>query len=288
MGGSPAARVLSRRELLALAREAALSAGALLLEASRGPAEGVQSKSTPTDLVSEADLAAERAIRELLAARRPGDRLLGEEGGEAPLGDGEPTGVRWIVDPLDGTVNFLFGLPQWCVSVAAEDSDGALLGVVHDPSRGETFTATRDGPAMLDDRAVRGSRRDDLADGAGRDRLRVRRERARAPVPDRRSGAAARARHPAPRQRGARPVLDGLWPLRRLLRARPEPVGRRGGRLICDRAGLAVRRLEPDDDLPGGLAVAPEAAHRRAARARRAVQCGGRDSNPHALSGNGF
>ncbi len=257
MGGSPAARVLSA-ELLALAREAAVSAGVLLLEESREPAEGVQSKSTPTDLVSEADLAAERAIRDLLAARRPGDRLLGEEGGESPLGNGEPTGVRWIVDPLDGTINFLFGLPQWCVSVAAEDSNGALLGVVHDPIRGETFTARRDGPAMLGDRAVRGSRRDDLATalvatGFAYD------AKARA----RQAGTVAAV---LPRVRDIRRLgsaaLDLCWTACGRCDAYYErglnPWDAAAGALICDRAGLAVRPLQPDDDLPGGLAVAPE------------------------------
>jgi myo-inositol-1(or 4)-monophosphatase len=245
-------------ELLGLAREAALSAGALLLEASSAPAEGVQAKSTPTDLVSEADLAAERAIRGLLAARRPGDRLLGEEGGEAPLGDAAPTGVRWIVDPLDGTVNFLFGLPQWCVSVAAEDAAGPLVGVVHDPARRETFAATRDGPATIDGRAVRGSRRDGLttalvATGFAYDvTLRARQARTVAAVLPRvrdvrRMGAAA---------------LDLAWTACGRCDAYYErglnPWDLAAGALICERAGLAVRRLEPDGELPGGLVVAPE------------------------------
>ena len=73
-------------------------------------------KSTPTDLVSEADLEAERAIRDVLAARRPDDAILGEEGDDIA----GTTGLRWVVDPLDGTVNYLFGIPQWCVSVACE------------------------------------------------------------------------------------------------------------------------------------------------------------------------
>ena len=76
----------------------------------------VQAKSTPTDLVSEADVAAERAIRSVLARRRPDDSILGEEGGAT--GDGE---LRWVVDPLDGTINFLFGIPVFAVSVACED-----------------------------------------------------------------------------------------------------------------------------------------------------------------------
>jgi hypothetical protein len=76
----------------------------------------VETKSSPTDLVSEADVAAERAVRAVIEAERPRDAILGEEG-EDRAGD---SGVQWVVDPLDGTVNYLFGIPQWCVSVACE------------------------------------------------------------------------------------------------------------------------------------------------------------------------
>jgi len=121
-------------------------AGNLLHERARHGAEReVASKSTPTDLVSEADLASERAIRELLATRRPQDGFVGEEGGST---DGA-SGLSWVVDPLDGTVNFLFGIPQWCVSVAVRDVDGTVAGAVYDPNRAELFAATRGGPAML-------------------------------------------------------------------------------------------------------------------------------------------
>ena len=245
--------------LLALAREAAELAGELLLPAFRGPAHDVQSKSTPTDLVSAADFAAERAIRDLLAAARPGDRLLGEEGGEAALGEAEPTGVRWVVDPLDGTVNFLFGLPQWCVSVAAEDSRGTVAGVVHDPCRGETFAAARDGDATLDGRVVGGPRRTDLAEAlvatgfaydAGVRARQARTVAALLPqVRDvRRMGSAA---------------LDLCWTACGRCDAYYErglnPWDAAAGALICARAGLGVYRLEPVDGMPGGLAVASEA-----------------------------
>ncbi len=133
-------------ELLDVAIEAATMAGGLLLERARGGLErDVASKSTPTDLVSDADLAAERALRELLSSRRPEDGFLGEEGGSA---EGS-SGLRWVVDPLDGTVNFLFGIPQWCVSVAVRDDAGALAGAVYDPNRDELFTATRESPPLL-------------------------------------------------------------------------------------------------------------------------------------------
>ncbi len=132
--------------LLEVAVEAARMAGALLGErVRRGVEREVVSKSTPTDLVSEADLAAERAIRELLAERRPDDGFLGEEG-EQERGS---SGLRWVVDPLDGTINFLFGIPQWCVSVAVCDEQGALAGAIYDPNRNELFTATRAGRPRL-------------------------------------------------------------------------------------------------------------------------------------------
>ncbi len=128
-------------ELLAVAGEAAETAGGLLrarFEAGREAA--LASKSTPTDPVSEADLASQHAIRELLARRRPDDGFLAEEEG---ADQGGSSGLRWVVDPLDGTVNYLYGIPQWSVSVAVCDDQGTLAGVIHSPLRGETFSAVR-------------------------------------------------------------------------------------------------------------------------------------------------
>jgi myo-inositol-1(or 4)-monophosphatase len=133
--------------LLQVAIDAARMAGALLAERSRrGAEQEVVSKSTPTDLVSEADVASERAIRQLLEQRRPQDGFVGEEGSRSEPGE---SGLRWVVDPLDGTINFLFGIPQWCVSVAVRDGQGTLAGAVYDPNRDELFTATRTGRAVL-------------------------------------------------------------------------------------------------------------------------------------------
>ena len=132
--------------LLAVAVEAATGAGALLAErARRGRERHIASKSTPTDLVSDADLAAETAIRALLQERRPDDGLVAEEGADVH----GTSGISWVVDPLDGTVNYLFGIPQWCVSVAVRDEQGVLAGAVYDPNRDELFTATRDGSSTL-------------------------------------------------------------------------------------------------------------------------------------------
>ncbi len=138
-------------DLLALAESVAREAGALLLERFGGPATGISSKSSRTDLVSDADRAAEALIVERIRRARPGDAILAEEGGG---GEGA-SGLRWLVDPLDGTINYLWGIPQWSVSVAAADADGPVVGVVHDPPRGETFTARRGEGARLGDRRLR-------------------------------------------------------------------------------------------------------------------------------------
>ncbi len=125
-------------DLLAVAVDAARAAGAVLLERYEAGARGVQTKSSVTDLVSEADIEAERAIRALLAERRPDDAIVGEEGDDRP----GTSGLRWIVDPLDGTTNYLFGVPQWSVSIACEGNAAVVL----DPVLDELF-AVRAGEA---------------------------------------------------------------------------------------------------------------------------------------------
>jgi myo-inositol-1(or 4)-monophosphatase len=240
--------------LVGLAREAAERAGGLLRERfEAGPEPTVTTKSTGTDLVSEADHAAQRAIRGLLDERRPGDGFLGEEGGDAA----GSSGLRWIVDPLDGTVNFLFGIPHWCVSVAVCDAEGAVAGVVHDPIRGETFAAVRGGPATLDGAVLEAGARGDLptamvATGFAYDAgLRVEQGRVVArligEVRDiRRCGAAA---------------LDLAW----TAAGRYDAYYERGlnqwdlaaGELVCRSAGLEQRELRATGTLPSGIMVAP-------------------------------
>src|ERR1022692_4360173 len=132
-------------ELLELARSVAAEAGQLLHD--RRPAGRpavLTTKSSPTDVVTAMDRAAETLIRTRILAERPGDAILGEEGGESGHGR-----VRWIVDPLDGTVNYLYGLPDWAVSIAAEVDGAVVAGVVVVPARGELFTAVRGGGAWL-------------------------------------------------------------------------------------------------------------------------------------------
>jgi myo-inositol-1(or 4)-monophosphatase len=103
--------------------------------------------------VSEADEWAEAAIVAFIAARRPDDGLVAEEGS----GHDGRSGIRWLVDPLDGTINYLYGQPHWCVSIAAAGADGAIAGVVYDPSRDELFTAARGDGARLAGRPLAAS-----------------------------------------------------------------------------------------------------------------------------------
>jgi myo-inositol-1(or 4)-monophosphatase len=284
--------------LLELAVEAARLGGNLLAErAARGAERSVASKSTPTDLVSEADLAAQRAIRELISQHRPDDAFLGEEeeeeekeeeekeeeeeeeeekeGNGEEEGEGEEdesggSGLRWIVDPLDGTVNFLFGIPQWSVSVAVADTKGALAGAVYDPSREELFTATRSGDALLHSSAgispLRGRALDPRTDGGAEAG-----ELATAMVA---TGLAYDARVRSAQAE----VLVGLIPrvrdIRRFGSAALDLCWTAGGRydayyersvkawdiaageLICRRSGLEVLELAETAALPWGILAA--------------------------------
>lgn len=118
-------------ELRALAVDLAHEAGQIILRVGSG---GQSAKSSPTDLVTAADHAAEGYIFERLGRERPDDSMLSEEGSRRE----GPSGISWVVDPLDGTINFIYGIPQWCVSIGIEGKFRA--GVVHDPVKGETFT----------------------------------------------------------------------------------------------------------------------------------------------------
>lgn len=134
-------------EILELAREAARAAGDLLLDRVGRPASGLAAKTSRTDLVSDADRDAEALLVGMIRDARPDDAIVAEEGG----GGAGRSGVTWLVDPLDGTINYLWAIPQWSVSIAARDAEGGLVGVVHDPPRGETFHARRGGGAWLND-----------------------------------------------------------------------------------------------------------------------------------------
>lgn len=131
--------------LAAVARDAARAAGAQLLRRFGAGATGVRTKTSRTDMVSDADREAEATIVAAIHAARPDDAILSEEGGGM---DGAGS-VRWIVDPLDGTTNFLWGIPHWSVSVAVSDAAGPAVGVVFDPCRDEMYCAVRGGGATL-------------------------------------------------------------------------------------------------------------------------------------------
>jgi len=146
-------------DLLELAERAARAAGDLLRERFVGPLEGVSSKSTPTDLVSDADRASEELLMSMIAAERPADGFVTEES----EGKESTSGLNWVLDPLDGTVNFLFRIPWWCVSVAVEDEQGAVAGAIYNPNLDEMFTAHRGKGALLNGSLIRVSDRGDIS-----------------------------------------------------------------------------------------------------------------------------
>lgn len=135
---------------LALAERAALAAGEVLMSYFGRAAEGLDMKSSPTDPVSDADREAEEVIHTMIAAERPEDGIVGEEGARTSPANGR----TWIVDPLDGTVNFLYGMRAWAVSIALEGPDGLSVGVVFNPVDRECFTAMRGEGAKLDGRRI--------------------------------------------------------------------------------------------------------------------------------------
>jgi myo-inositol-1(or 4)-monophosphatase len=243
----------AEHELLAIARDAAAAAALELRERFGERAQGVRSKSSPTDLVSNADLAAESAIRAVLGERRPGDAILGEEEGET--GEGE---LRWLVDPLDGTINFLFGIPAFAVSIACEDAAGAVAGVVLDPSRDECFSATRSGSALLNGEPIHAARRAEsldmamVATGFGYD----------AGIRARQADVLLRV---LPRVRDIRRVGSAALDLSWCACGRYDAYYERGlhawdmaaGGLIAARAGLVVRDLTARFDQPAGTIAAP-------------------------------
>jgi myo-inositol-1(or 4)-monophosphatase len=234
---------------LELAERVARAAGEVLMSYYGRPPEGLASKTSETDLVSDADREAERVVRELLAAERPGDGLLAEEGSRSAGASGR----RWIVDPLDGTVNFLYGFPAWAVSVALEDADGTAVGVVHSPVHGETFAAVRGEGARVNGRPLRVGGRRQLG------RAMVAPGFAYAPA--RRAEQAEVIRRLLPRARDIRragaAALDLAW----LAAGRVDAFYERGlhawdraaGDLLVREAGGAVAEL--DGDPPGVMAA---------------------------------
>jgi myo-inositol-1(or 4)-monophosphatase len=239
-------------DLLAPALAAARAAGALLLDRAGEPASGLAAKSSRTDLVSDADRESEALVIGMLREARPDDAVESEEG----TGSGGRSGLRWLVDPLDGTINYLWGIPQWSVSVACLDDRGALVGVVHDPSRQETFTAVRGEGARLGEAPLRLTPREDLSEALVGTGFSYR--------PEERDRQAERLRALVSRVRDVRrfgsAALDLAWVACGRLDAFYEtglaPWDRAAGALVAAEAGATVDDLPARDGLPGALLAA--------------------------------
>lgn len=135
-----------------LARAVAREAGALALDFwARRATLTIETKDDPLDQVSQADRETEVLIRTRIADRFPNDALFGEEGGSTP----GQSGLTWVIDPIDGTVPFVAGLPHWCVAIALQGPDGTELGVIDVPVAGTQYAARRGHGAMLDDVPLR-------------------------------------------------------------------------------------------------------------------------------------
>lgn len=254
------ADLLTLHEALPVAWRSATTAGAFLRD-ERPRALIVDTKSTPTDVVSIMDRSSEQMIvREVLAAF-PEDGFLGEEGGERP----SRSGRRWIVDPLDATVNYLYGLPLWGVSVALEDEQGTVIGVVAVPATDEVYVALRGAGSWVVERGrgrrLRGSGCTDLAQAlvaTGFGYSAERRERQAQVV-------AGVIRHVRDIRRTGCAVVDFCWLARGRLDAYYEyglnPWDHAAGALIAREAGLEVTGLSGGDDLdPFFVAAAPAIA----------------------------
>lgn len=137
-------------DLVRLAREVATDVAARLVEALDGAGPQISAKSTPTDLVTDLDRWAEQHIAERILAVRPDDGLEGEEGASV----GGTSGITWCVDPIDGTVNFVHGLPGFCVSIAAQVEGRSVAGAVVSPLHHDTFEAELGRGALLNGRPI--------------------------------------------------------------------------------------------------------------------------------------
>ena len=131
------------QQLLELALKTSRQAGELLVN--RPASWDLIVKSTAIDIATQMDIASEKLIVESILAVRPDDGIIGEEGASRE----SKSGVTWVIDPVDGTVNYFYGLPGWAVSIAAKDENGTLVGVVHSPTVNATWHATKGGGAFL-------------------------------------------------------------------------------------------------------------------------------------------
>jgi myo-inositol-1(or 4)-monophosphatase len=144
--------------LVGLAETVARLAGDLVRDQRPDQVDVASTKSSPTDIVTAMDTASEALLRQAIHAQRPDDGILGEEGGQA----GGSSGLTWVLDPIDGTVNYLYGIPAYAISVAVVTGDPldpagheVVVGCVHHPLSRETWTATLGGGAFLDGKPIR-------------------------------------------------------------------------------------------------------------------------------------
>ncbi len=148
---------INLQELLDLAISVSHEAASLL--ASRPTNFEINQKSSAVDFATQMDHASEKLIVERMLSARPSDGIIGEEGAQRP----STSGITWVIDPLDGTVNYFYDLPGWNVSIAAKDAEGVLVGVVNAPTINSLWTATRGGGAFKNGYPIRCSNSDGLA-----------------------------------------------------------------------------------------------------------------------------
>ena len=145
-------------ELLDLARKIAQSAGELLVN--RPLSFDINEKSSARDFATQMDHASEKLIVESILSARPDDGIVGEEGASRE----STSGITWVIDPIDGTVNYFYNLPGWNISIAARDSDGVLIGVVYAPTLNSLWHAIRGGGGFLNGRPIHCSNNSELSD----------------------------------------------------------------------------------------------------------------------------
>jgi myo-inositol-1(or 4)-monophosphatase len=241
-------------DLLAIAVENAGGAARLLADGLRRPRALVDTKTSTVDLVTEMDRASERLIVDGILARRPDDGILGEEGAAIE----GTTGVRWIIDPLDGTTNFVYRIPGFSVSIAVEVDGEVVAGVVHDVVHEEVYTARRGAGAFRNGVAIAPTTLTDPARalvGTGFSYVRDWRAE-QAQVLDRVLHRIGNVRRIGSAAMDICMVACGRadayyeWGL--------EPWDWSAGRLVAEEAGAGVSHLGGDPDLPPSLfAAAP-------------------------------
>jgi myo-inositol-1(or 4)-monophosphatase len=240
-------------DLLPFTERLAREAGALLLDRLHAPPTNVTSKSSPTDVTSDADRAAEAFIVGTLRRERPRDAVLAEEG----TVDAGTTGLRWVVDPLDGTVNYLYRGAAFGVSIGLEDAAGWLLGAVYDPQRDELFSGVRGEGSACNGVPLRCNAVTDLAQALVATGFSY--------VADDRAAQAAVLTHVLPRVRDIRRSGSAALDICAVAAGRvdayfelgPAPWDRGGGSVVATEAGAVAEVLRAPDGRDFTVVAAP-------------------------------